>query len=73
VQIFFLALFEEKQNKLLDQLNISQISVLTGTGYPALPDIRQGNLVSGRIPDIKKDGLSGRPDIRCIPSIIIPI
>jgi hypothetical protein len=40
--------------------------------YPALPDIRQGNLVSGRIPDIKKAGLSGRisgqPDIRCIPS-----
>jgi hypothetical protein len=33
----------------LDQLIISRISC-----YPALPDIRQGNLVSGRIPDIKK-------------------
>jgi hypothetical protein len=29
---------------------------LTLAGYPALPDIRQGNLVSGRIPDIKKAG-----------------
>jgi hypothetical protein len=28
--------------------------------YLASPDIRQGNLVSGRIPDIKKAGLSGR-------------
>jgi hypothetical protein len=56
VQIFFLALFEEKLNKLLDQLNISRISGIR-------PDIRQGNLVSGRIPDIKK-GRIIRPDIR---------
>jgi hypothetical protein len=39
--------------------------------YPALPDIQQGNQVSGRIPDIKK-GRIIRPDIRlanirCIP------
>jgi hypothetical protein len=52
VQIFFLALFEEKLYKLLDQLNISRIS-----------GIRQGNLVSGRIPDIKK-GRIIRSDIR---------
>jgi hypothetical protein len=70
VQIFFLALFEEKLNKLpvLDQLNICRIS---GTGYPALLDIRldiqHDNLVSGRIPDIKK-GRIIRPDIRCIPN-----
>jgi hypothetical protein len=31
--------------------------------YPALPDIRQGNLVSGRIPDVIK-GRIIRPDIR---------
>jgi hypothetical protein len=31
-------------------------------GYPVLPDIRQDNLVSGRIPDIKK-GRIIRPDI----------
>jgi hypothetical protein len=51
------------------------------TGYPAgylvdirylalpdiRPDIRQFNLVSGRIPDIKK-GRIIRPDIRCIPN-----
>jgi hypothetical protein len=46
----------------MDQLNISRIS-----GYPALPDIqpdiRQCNLVSGWIPDIKK-GRIIRPDIR---------
>jgi hypothetical protein len=48
VQIFYLALFEEKLNKLLDQLN-------------------QANLVSGRIPDIKKDRII-QPDIRCIPT-----
>jgi hypothetical protein len=40
------------------------------SGYPALPDIRpdirQGNLVSGRIPDIKK-GRIIRPDIQYIP------
>jgi hypothetical protein len=58
VQIVCLALFEEKLNKFLDYLIISRIS-----GYPALPDIRQGNLVSGRIPDIKK-GRIIRPDIR---------
>jgi hypothetical protein len=62
VQIFFPALFEGKLNKLFDNL--------TSAGYPALPDIRpdirQGNLVSGRIPDIKK-GQIIRPDIRCIP------
>jgi hypothetical protein len=45
---------------------IYQINIIR---YPALPDIRQGNLVSGRIPDIKKKaGLSCRPDIWCIPS-----
>jgi hypothetical protein len=65
VQIFFLALFTEKLNKLLNQLNISRISGrLSGIWpvirYLALPDIRQANLVSGRItvPDIKKAGLS---------------
>jgi hypothetical protein len=41
----------KNHNKVLDYLNISRIS-----GYPALPDIRQGNLVSSRIPDIKKTG-----------------
>jgi hypothetical protein len=45
----------------LDQLNISRIS---GIRYPALPDIRPdiwlGNLVSGRILDIKKARLSDR-------------
>jgi hypothetical protein len=53
----FFALFEEKLNKLLDQLNISRIS---GIRPYRKPDIRQGNLVSGRIPDIKKAGLFGR-------------
>jgi hypothetical protein len=49
--IFFLALFEEKTyRKSFDPLNISRI-------FSIRPDIRQGNLVSGRIPDIKK-----RPD-----------
>jgi hypothetical protein len=41
------------------------------SGYPALPDIRpdiwQGNLVSGWIPDIEK-GRIIRPDIRRIPN-----
>jgi hypothetical protein len=37
----------------LDQLNISRIS-------GRISGIRQGNLVSGRIPDTKKAGLSGR-------------
>jgi hypothetical protein len=55
VKIIFFALFEEKPNKLLDQLNITRIS-----------GIRQGNLVSGWIPDIIK-GRIIRPDIRCIP------
>jgi hypothetical protein len=62
VQIFFLALFEVELHKFLDKLTISRIS-----GYPALPDIRPdirlGNLVSGRIPDIKKGPII-RPDIR---------
>jgi hypothetical protein len=43
----------------MDQLNITRISGRI-SGYPALPDIRQCNPVSGRIPDIKKAGLSGR-------------
>jgi hypothetical protein len=46
VQICFLALFKEKVNKLLDQVNSSRIS-----------GIWQGNLVSGRILEIQK----GRP------------
>jgi hypothetical protein len=54
VQIFFLALFKEKVNLLWDQVPV--------IWYLALPDIRQGNLISGRIPDIKKAGLSGRPE-----------
>jgi hypothetical protein len=67
--IFFLSLFEEKLNKLSDQLNISRISgrisILPDILYPALPGTgtgthRQFNLVSGRIPDIKKAGFSGR-------------
>jgi hypothetical protein len=49
VQILFLGLFEGELHKFFDKFNISRIS-----GYPALPDIRQGNLVSGQIPDIKK-------------------
>jgi hypothetical protein len=67
---FFLVLFEEKLNKFSDQRNISRIfgirpyriSGLT-TGYPAVQ--------SGIRPDTgyKKAGLSGRPDIRCIPSL----
>jgi hypothetical protein len=71
VNIFFLALIEEKLIKLLDQQNISRISGIRPyrisglTGY-----LGQFNLVSGRIPDIKKAGLSGRisgwPDICCI-------
>jgi hypothetical protein len=54
--IFFLALFEEKLNKLLVQLNISRISGRISGIRP----YRQGNLVSGRIPDLKKAGFSGR-------------
>jgi hypothetical protein len=50
----------------MDQLNISRISGRI-SGYPALPDIRQCNPVSGRIRDIKK-GRIIRPDIRCIPN-----
>jgi hypothetical protein len=63
VQIFFLALFEEKLNNLPD----IQYPALPDIRYPALPDIRHDNLVSGRIPDIKK-GRIIRPDIRCIPT-----
>jgi hypothetical protein len=41
------------------------------SSYPALPDIRQGNLVGiGRIPDIKK-GRIIRPDIQCIPISVV--
>jgi hypothetical protein len=47
------ALLEEKLNQLLNQLNISRISGLTG--YPA--GYLAAHLISGRIPDIKK-----RPD-----------
>jgi hypothetical protein len=54
VQIVFLALFEGKLYKLLDLLNIGRISGRT-IWYPA------GYWIS------KKAGLSGRPDIRCIP------
>jgi hypothetical protein len=63
MQNSFLAFFEENLNKLLDQLNISRISGLIPIRYPALPDIRQSNLVSGWIPDIKK-GRIIRPDDR---------
>jgi hypothetical protein len=45
----------------MDQLNISRISGRI-SGYPALPDIRQCNPVTGRIPDIIK-GRIIRPDI----------
>jgi hypothetical protein len=62
VQIFFHAFFEGKLNKFLYWLIIRRISGRI-SGYPALPDIRQGNLVSGRIPDIKK-GRIILPDIR---------
>jgi hypothetical protein len=46
----------------MDQLNISRISGQISS-YPALPDIRQCNPVSGRIPDIKKGRIIW-PDIR---------
>jgi hypothetical protein len=62
---FFLALFEGKLHKFLDLLSISRISGRI-FGYPALLDIRQGNLVSGQIPDIK-NGRIIRPDIRQYP------
>jgi hypothetical protein len=48
----------KKNKKLLVQLNIK---IWPEIRYPALPDIRQGNLVSGQIPDIIKAGLSGQP------------
>jgi hypothetical protein len=39
MQIFVLAPFEEKLNKLLDQLNISRISgIRPDTGYQKRPD-----------------------------------
>jgi hypothetical protein len=61
VQIFFLSLFNEKINKLLDQGNISRISGrifgIRPYGYP------EGQ--SGVRPDT---GYQKRPDIRCIPS-----
>jgi hypothetical protein len=59
VQIFF-ALFEEKIRNSSDQLYISRIS---GWISGIRPDIRLTNLVSGRIPDIKKSWII-RPDIR---------
>jgi hypothetical protein len=50
-----------------------RILILPDIRYPALPDIRpdirQGNLVPGRIPEIKK-GRIIRPDIRCIPNLM---
>jgi hypothetical protein len=59
---FFLALFEENIRKSLDQLYISRISGIWPGWISglALPVIWLTNLVSGRIPDIKKAGLSGR-------------
>jgi hypothetical protein len=65
MQIFFLALFEEKLNKLLDQLNIIRQDIR----HPALLDIWQCNPISGRIPDMKK-GRIIRSDIWCIPKKI---
>jgi hypothetical protein len=56
VQIFFLALFEEKLNKLLDQPTISWISGMT-IWYPAFFDIRYPAGYQIGQPDI-------RPDIR---------
>jgi hypothetical protein len=63
MQIFSVALFEQKLNKLLDQLNISRISGIRASGYlagyPAGP--------SGIRPDTGyKKGRIVRPDIRCI-------
>jgi hypothetical protein len=46
VQIYFLAIFEEKLNKFLNQQTLA--------GYPVPVPL------SGWIPDIKKAGLSGR-------------
>jgi hypothetical protein len=55
VQIFFLALFEERLNKLLDQLSISRISGRISGIRP----YRISGWISGRIPDIKKGRISG--------------
>jgi hypothetical protein len=58
MQIFFLALFEEKLYKLLDQLNISRISGIRpyrissrAAWYPAGYRIAKKAGLSGRIPD----------------------
>jgi hypothetical protein len=63
VQIFVFALFEEKLNKLLDPLTLARFPA----GYPVsgLTGYRAGQ--SYIRPDIENAGLSGRPDIRCIP------
>jgi Leucine-rich repeat (LRR) protein len=44
----------------LDQLDTILARYLAGYPVSGLTDIRKCNLVSGRIPDIKKAGLSGR-------------
>jgi hypothetical protein len=64
VQIFFLALFEEKLNKLLDQQTLAGYPVSGLTGYPA------GQF--GIPPDIGyQKGRIIRSDIRCISTKLI--
>jgi hypothetical protein len=59
VHIFFLPYLNKNYKIFWISLTLAEYPA----GYPALPDIRQGNLLSGRIPDIKK-GRIIRPDIR---------
>jgi hypothetical protein len=66
VKFFFLPYL----NKNYKKFGIS----LTLAGYPALPDIRQGNLVSGQIPDIRKGRIIRRiPNIKNILHYIIKV
>ena len=39
------------------------------SGYPASRISGKRNRISGRIPDIQKGRISGRPDIRCNPTL----
>jgi hypothetical protein len=65
-KFLILALFEEKLNKLLDQIKHWQ-DIRPDSRYPALTDIWQGNLVFRRIPDIKKAVLRIRDPVLFYP------